>query len=99
MASKKQSSSGSMPGPLEVVVTLHVEHLASLAMLARCIGAKGTPAELAGIAIDHLVASAIDGVRRPGSWERGWLRQAFGDLDTEPHEDGVDWHEQPRKGA
>lgn len=46
-------------------------------------------------AIRHLIASAADGVLRPGSWERGWLIQAFGDIDTEPHRDGVSYHEQP----
>jgi len=29
-------------------------------------------------AVAHLIYSAIDGMRRPGSWERGWLVQAFG---------------------
>jgi hypothetical protein len=28
--------------------------------------------------VGHLVASAADGVRRPGAWERGWVEQAFG---------------------
>ncbi len=27
--------------------------------------------------IQHLIHSAADGVRRPGSWERGWLASAF----------------------
>jgi len=30
--------------------------------------------------IKYLTSSAVDGVRRPGSWERQWLLQAFGDL-------------------
>lgn len=28
--------------------------------------------------LEHLAQSAADGVRRPGSWERGWLTQATG---------------------
>jgi hypothetical protein len=28
--------------------------------------------------LEHLVNSAADGVRRPGSWERGWIVQATG---------------------
>jgi len=28
--------------------------------------------------LQHLVRSAADGVRRPGSWERQWINQAFG---------------------
>jgi hypothetical protein len=33
--------------------------------------------------IAHLVHSAAAGVRRPGSWERGWVEQAFGGGDWE----------------
>lgn len=33
--------------------------------------------------VNHLVHSAADGVRRPGSWERGWVEQAFGGGDWE----------------
>jgi hypothetical protein len=29
--------------------------------------------------LEHLAHSAADGIRRPGSWERGWVLQAFGD--------------------
>lgn len=33
--------------------------------------------------VRHLLHAAIDGVQRPGSWERQWLRQAY----------GADWEE------
>ena len=29
--------------------------------------------------VGYLVQSAADGVRRPGSWERPWIEQCFGD--------------------
>jgi len=31
-----------------------------------------------GELVEHLARSAADGVRRPGSWERGWIVQATG---------------------
>ena len=39
--------------------------------------------------LEMLASSAADGVRRPGSWERGWVAQAFGydfeaRLETDP---------------
>lgn len=34
--------------------------------------------------LEHLVQSVSAGVRRPGAWERSWLRQAFAD-DWEAH--------------
>lgn len=35
----------------------------------------GDPKEVIGELVDH----AQQGVYRPGSWERGWLEQVFGD--------------------
>lgn len=51
----------------------------SLAMLdkLRASPAMGKDATVLDV-IDHLIASAVDGVRRPGSWERQWVEQAFG---------------------
>lgn len=43
------------------------------------VGGHGTVAQV----VAHLVHSAADGVRRPGSWERGWVEQAFGGGDWE----------------
>ena len=44
---------------------------------------EGNPAEVLGGMLEHLASSAADGARRPGAWERGWIRQAFG-LELEP---------------
>ena len=51
--------------------------------------------------VRHLVASAVDGVRRPGAWERSWLEQAFGSDWTEllEQDDLVEWHDRPRRGG
>lgn len=38
--------------------------------------------------LKHLAHSAADGVRRPGSWERAWLQQAFGDFSHAIENDG-----------
>ncbi len=47
----------------------------------------------------HLIHSAADGMRRPGSWERGWVEQAFGSkwqdrLEQDPE---VPTHQRVRK--
>ena len=48
--------------------------------------------------LEHLVNSVAAGVMRPGSWERGWVEQAFGSgwhalLETDPK---ADWRQRPR---
>jgi hypothetical protein len=53
----------------------------------------------ADAALLQLAARAVDGVSRPGSWERQWLHQAFGyeweqRLEPHPHEP---FHDRPRK--
>ena len=47
--------------------------------------------------LDHLMHSAIDGVRRPGAWERQWLYQAFGSEWAEHLEQDPEspWRERP----
>jgi hypothetical protein len=50
--------------------------------------------------VRHLLHSAADGVRRPGSWERSWIAQAFGDdweesLEVDPD---AEWRRRPRGG-
>lgn len=82
---------------MKISIEVSDDAAAALAMLGTtsavaCTGNKTTRVRRA---LEHLIASATDGVRRPGSWERGWLVQAFGDIDTEPHRDGVRFHEQP----
>jgi hypothetical protein len=64
-----------------------------------------THGEFAPASVNEVVAQLIDhaqqGVYRPGSWERGWLCQAFGDdftavLETDPK---AAWRERPQKGG
>lgn len=59
-----------------VTVSLTREQLDALAKLADscALPDNATPHDVVG----HLVACAIEGVRRPGSWERQWLYSAFG---------------------
>lgn len=69
---------------LEITIKIHVDTARQLDKLAKspAIGKpfKGTPQdERVRAVILHLVRSAADGVRRPGSWEREWLSPAFGD--------------------
>lgn len=33
--------------------------------------------------VEQLARAAADGIRRPGSWERGWIQQATG-FDADP---------------
>lgn len=73
--------------------------LAFLQVLATsdAMGGKGSPAEV----VSYLIHCATDGVRRPGSWERGWVRQAFGDgredrLEQDPE---VHYYQRPRRGT
>lgn len=42
-----------------------------------------TPVECVDVpaVLRHLACSAADGVRRPGSWERGWVEQAFAEVN------------------
>jgi len=43
--------------------------------------------------LEHLAASAADGVRRPGAWERSWVEQAFGDFSDKVEPDPeIRWH-------
>ena len=53
----------------------------------------------ADAALLELAARAVDGVSRPGSWERAWLEQAFGyewEQRLEPHPDEP-FHYRPRQ--
>jgi len=54
--------------PVSVVVELSARTAELLSLL-------GDPAEVLAELADH----AQQGVYRPGSWERGWLVQAFGE--------------------
>lgn len=55
--------------------------------------------EAAMTALNQLISSCVDGVRRPGAWERGWIESAFGcDWETDENLPGCpdhDWHDLP----
>ena len=61
------------------LVPLSSRVLASLEHLARSLaGTHGFPADITVADILTELADRVDdGVRRPGSWERTWLRSAF----------------------
>lgn len=48
-------------------------------LLARLVGpGMEYVAETVDGLVAHLIRAAADGVRRPGSWERGWIVQGTG---------------------
>ncbi len=52
----------------------------------------------ASAALAELASRAVDGVTRPGSWERPWLEQAFGsewqdELEPDP---SASWRQRPK---
>ncbi|HEU0081861.1 MAG TPA: hypothetical protein VFQ87_03240 [Bradyrhizobium sp.] len=68
---------------MKITVTIEHQQVAYLLALARSSAVpKKEETDREGIArvLRHLVMSAADGVRRPGSWERGWVVQAFGEI-------------------
>lgn len=78
---------------IPILIEVDVRTAAYLRSLTRSTAVpKGT---LNGV-IQHLAQSAADGVRRPGAWERGWLRQAFGDFPVGPQTEDVPYaHREP----
>lgn len=68
------SAWGDVSEPIQVTVSLSVEHARRLAVLAEGHGVEGVAVVLATLA-DH----AQQGVYRPGAWERDWVSQVFGD--------------------
>jgi hypothetical protein len=65
---------------LDVETVRQLQELAtSAAMLDPGGGRPTTGQQTIAKIVRYLVASAADGVRRPGSWERGWVEQAFGE--------------------
>lgn len=81
-----------------IAIEIEQEDVALLQTLARSPGCAG---ETAADALAHLASSAADGVRRPGSWERAWIQQAFGEIDESALE--VDptarWRRRPAGGG
>lgn len=59
-------------------LTLNTEDAKRLKALASSHAVKsGDVAQV----VAYLIHSAVDGVRRPGSWERNWLLVAFGEFE------------------
>lgn len=59
---------------IQVEVGTETARLLEELTASAAMGGAGT---LEGV-VRHLLSSAADGVRRPGSWERVWVEQAFG---------------------
>lgn len=75
---------------IELTIYATVEQAAAL----RVLDEGGDPQ----LAAAELLARAVDGVTRPGSWERPWVRQVFG-TDWQRHmevDPGCAWRERPR---
>ena len=77
-----------------IKVVLDAEVVACLEILGDPTHPQGTAA---GVLAD-LAERVQDGVTRPGSWERPWLYQAFGDEWTERLEPdpSAHWRERPK---
>lgn len=65
----------------EITITITDEVAARLAVLTdpSLLTAGATIAAAASDAVAVLIDHAQVGVTRPGSWERGWICQVFGD--------------------
>jgi hypothetical protein len=76
-------------------VKITIELPDELAQLLAVLDERGRPEA----ALLELAVRAVDGVCRPGAWERQWLHQAFGDeweerLEPDPQ---AHWRQRPRK--
>jgi hypothetical protein len=76
-----------------VTVTLSADAAAYLRQLAKSSAIESGKIEDVA---SHLLHSAADGVRRPGSWERGWVQQAFGDFPEGPIDPDKPYMRRPR---
>lgn len=82
----------------QIILEFDDDELAHLSVLAFS-RADELPIARAKEALEHLAHSAIDGVRRPGSWERGWLYHAFGqefETKLEQHPE-VRYYQRPKR--
>src|SRR6266446_9744689 len=66
-------SAGVVPVKRQVLLELDEESYQLLRVLKQSPALVGTVARGVVDVLQHLVASAADGVRRPGAWERGWI--------------------------
>lgn len=85
MPSSNQSSTD-QADDVTISITVDARTAAYLRALTRSISVpRGTLEDV----LAHLAHSAADGLRRPGAWERGWVEQAFGDVNEGPQTPGV----------
>lgn len=82
-------------------ITVHVSDnvFALLKVLGASEAIAAKPGEPDDVVVQAVVETLIDhaqqGVYRPGSWERGWLHQAFGDA----WEQLLEWDDRPFRCA
>jgi hypothetical protein len=78
------------PKPIKVTVELYPEAIACLEALC-----NGTADQALAALVEHVQ----DGMERPGSWERPWLIQAFGDgwIHSMEQDPDAEWRQRPRK--
>lgn len=82
----------------KLIVSLTAEQIEFLRVLG------GVPENLDDHAVVDtiltLVVHAVDGMRRPGSWERGWLEQVPFFTEWQSKLETVDrWYQRPRKAG
>lgn len=80
-----------MKKSIALTIEVSTEELAALGVVDDGGDARSTLIELVG--------RVVDGVTRPGAWERAWLEQAFGDawqerLEPDPR---APWRQRPRR--
>lgn len=80
-----------MKKPTTLTIEVSAQELAALRVLNERGDAQCTLVELVG--------RVVDGVTRPGAWERAWLEQAFGEawqerLEPDP---SAPWRQRPRR--
>lgn len=82
-----------MTRPARITLTIQVsrQELAALRVLDDWGDAEGT--------LKELVKCVVDGVMRPGAWERMWLEQVFGDswqerMESDP---SASWRQRPAR--
>jgi hypothetical protein len=83
---------------IELRIPLTREQAQALTVLGYIPAGGSSP--LHGI-VSQLLRTAVEGVQRPGSWERGWLLQAFGNaweegLEPDP---AATWKQRPTRKA
>ncbi len=65
----------------------------------RLLASEGVPAgEEVSSVLKQLISSVVDGMRRPGAWERGVVAQLFNNefMDKLMPDPKCEWHQIPR---